>query len=71
MSRYQLRVFIFRGRDLPSADQDGTSDPYLVVSCAGQKARTTELENKLNPGFFETVYLDVEIPDLEKNVKII
>jgi Ca2+-dependent lipid-binding protein, contains C2 domain len=53
---------------LPPADKDGAADPYLIVSCAGARARTSERENTLNPGFFETVYLDVELPDLEQNV---
>lgn len=66
--RYQLRVFIYKARNLPPADSHGTSDPFFEVNCAGQKGKTTVKENTLNPGFFETITLDVDLPNMEKVV---
>ena len=76
---------IYVARDLPPADEEGTSDPFVVVRSAGEtvkiiymglflwflKARTSVKTKTLNPGWFETVILDVSLPNLEKLVYII
>jgi hypothetical protein len=33
---YELRVHIYMGRNLPAADDDGQSDPFVKASCAGE-----------------------------------
>jgi hypothetical protein len=35
---YKLRCHIYQGRNLPAADSNGLSDPYLRISCAGSWA---------------------------------
>lgn len=32
---YELRVFLFLGRDIPPADTTGTSDPFVKIRCGG------------------------------------
>lgn len=35
---YQLRVYVYLGRNLPPADSTGTSDPLVKIRCAGKIA---------------------------------
>jgi len=63
--RYQLRVMIHVARDLPPADQEGTSDPFIVVRAAGESRKTTVKRQTLNPGWYETLVMDVDIPSLK------
>jgi hypothetical protein len=37
--QFQLRVNLYQARDLPAADSDGFSDPYMVVGCCGRTLR--------------------------------
>jgi Ca2+-dependent lipid-binding protein len=67
-SRYQLRVFVSKAKDLPPADSEGASDPFVAINCAGKKGKTTTRDMTLNPSWYETVALDVELPNLEKEV---
>lgn len=32
---YELRVYLYIGRNLPPADATGTSDPVVKIRCAG------------------------------------
>lgn len=52
---------MFRGRNLPPADACGTSDAYVKVRCAGQLAKSKTAEKTLNPGWYETLKLDVKL----------
>ena len=36
---YELRVNIYQARNLPAADDDGLSDPFVKASCAGEWAQ--------------------------------
>eukprot|EP00958_Prasinococcus_capsulatus_P024999 scaffold4066_cov417-Prasinococcus_capsulatus_cf.AAC.3 len=52
-----LRVYIQRARDLMAADMDGTSDPYLVATLAGQQTWKTKLKRRtLNPEYNQEFY---------------
>mmetsp|Transcript_31029 Transcript_31029/g.28217 ORF Transcript_31029/g.28217 Transcript_31029/m.28217 type:complete len:446 (+) Transcript_31029:579-1916(+) len=67
--KYQMRCYIYVARNLPAADKEGTSDPFVTVKCAGKQGRTETRENTLNPGFFECVTIDnLELRDLRKEV---
>ena len=50
-----------QARNLPPADDDGTSDPYVVVMCCGQRKKTRIITNTLNPLYYETLTFDVEL----------
>jgi len=60
---YQLRVMIHVGRGLPPADQEGASDPFVVVRAGGKSAKTSVKRQTLNPGWFETLTMDIKIPE--------
>lgn len=51
-----LRCYIFQCRDLPSADSDGSTDPYILIRNAeNEDIRTEKLKDTLNPIFFQTL----------------
>ena len=60
---YKLLAHIYQGRNLPAADKTGMSDAYATVRLAGQSAKTKIVKETLNPLFYETLELDVSLPD--------
>ena len=51
---YNLRVFIFQAKDLPVADSDGSSDPFIkIFNLTGEDVVTSVIEDNLNPIFME------------------
>lgn len=51
---YQLRCFIFQCRDLPAADSNGSSDPFVkIFNTSGKNVSTTVIEDDVNPIFME------------------
>lgn len=64
--KYTLFVHVFQGRSLPAADSNGLLDPYVKITCAGADGKVTTRMSTRDPCFYETVVLDVELPqDLE------
>eukprot|EP01051_Picozoa_sp_SAG22_P015916 SAG22_NODE_2154_length_2921_cov_1.131467_4_plen_130_part_00 len=65
-----LRVHIYQGRNLPSADPNGLSDPFMKASCAGQwadrsKESLQEVRTKaLSFCCASTVFLSKTVPFL-------
>lgn len=62
MGVQKVRAFIFQCRDVPAADDDGQSDPYIKIwdqSKDGGK-RTKMIEDNLNPLFYEAIELSYE-----------
>jgi C2 domain len=59
-----VRLYILRGTKLMPKDDDGTSDPYLVVRIGKRKfsLRDKKLRNTLEAEFFEAMELPVTIP---------
>merc|ERR1712013_476847 len=64
-----LRLYILRGIRLTPKDDDGSCDPYLVVTF-GKKfkysTRSRYLSNTLNPNFFESLTIPCSIPGTAK-----
>ena len=52
------------GRDFPPADETGSSDPFVIARCMGKKTKTFTKRETLNPGFFETIGLIVDLPPI-------
>ena len=62
----KVRCFLFQCRDLPSADDDGQSDPYIVVwDNSDQKKRTETIMDNNNPIFYKTLELNIETNKVE------
>jgi Ca2+-dependent lipid-binding protein len=63
---YELRVYLFLGRNLPPADSTGTSDPFVKVRCGGQLAQSKTCQQTLNPGWYETLVMNIKLFPLEQ-----
>ena len=71
VNRWQLRAHIYCARDLPPADETGSSDPYVKVQIEDKFGFTKIHPVTLNPQWFETIVLDVELPPFETMVMLI
>jgi hypothetical protein len=61
-STFTLRVIAFGGRGLRAADGSGSADPYCVLKCGGQVARSTT-QHSLCPEWNEPLHLrNIELP---------
>ncbi|KAF3932776.1 Tricalbin-1 [Dactylella cylindrospora] len=55
-----LRVDILDGQDLPAADRNGKSDPYVIFELNGDKVHKTEVQKKtLHPAWNETFTVEI------------
>ena len=55
-----LTLDLISAKDIPAADSDGSSDPYVVVLLNGKKIhKTKHQKNSLNPTFGETLTFPV------------
>lgn len=60
--KYQLRVYLFQGRDLLPADSDGLSDPYVRVSFCNESQVSEIVHRTLSPTWDQTlIFEDVYI----------
>ena len=60
----KIRAYIYQCRDLPGADAEGTSDPFISVWDTNPKPKKTEVvEDNNNPLFYEVLELDYEVAD--------
>lgn len=44
-------VLVIAGRDLPSMDENGLSDPYVIVQVGSKKTKTKVIRESLNPSW--------------------
>lgn len=61
--KFQLRAHIYQGRDLPSGDDSGSSDPYVVVSMGTASIKSQVKDQTCFPVWNETLISEVELPD--------
>lgn len=55
---------IFQCRDLPAADSDGSSDPFIkIFNTSGEDVVTTVIEDNLNPIFMECKDVGIDFMD--------
>lgn len=60
-NNFKVRAYLFQCRDLPAADSDGQSDPYIVVWDTSKEVQKTKfIEDNVNPLFYETLELVYE-----------
>ena len=66
LNSYKIRCFIFQCKDIPSADSDGASDPYINVWNPDDKViKTQVIDDNINPMFFEALELYYDFDKLE------
>lgn len=63
----KIRAYVYQCRDLPAADSNGTSDPYVTLwdMSDGKTKRTQVIEDNVNPLYYEVVELDYEVRDID------
>jgi len=62
LRKYELRGHIYQARNLPAMDDDGLCDPYVIVSTQGYAGQTTVKKPTCNPIWYETIRLEVRLP---------
>lgn len=56
---------------MPPADETGAADPFVIAKCMGKTAKSKTKFETLNPGFFETIQMEVTLPPKDNpNVNI-
>ena len=64
--RVIIRAYIYQCRDLPAADSNGTSDPFVKVwDMSGKQKKTSVVEDNNNPTYYETLELEYEVRDIK------
>ena len=60
----KIRAYIYQCQDLPAADAEGTSDPFIVAwDTVAVEKKTKVVEDNCNPLFYETLELEYEVDD--------
>ncbi|KAJ0392886.1 hypothetical protein P43SY_002490 [Pythium insidiosum] len=65
-TKYTLFAHMFQGKCLPAADANGALDAYVKVTCGGAQGKSGKRLATRDPCFYETVCLDVDLPQLTK-----
>ena len=62
----KVRAYVFQCRDIPAADSDGTSDPFLEFLDSDVPQRTTVVYDNLNPIYYQAIEMMYEANCLEE-----
>ena len=62
----RVRAFVYQCRDIPAADSDGTSDPFLEFIDSDKPQRTMVINDNLNPIFYQAIDLMYEANSIEE-----
>lgn len=62
----KVRAYIFQCRDLPAADSDGTSDPFMEFIDSDSPQRTMVINDNLNPIFYQAIDLMYEANNIDE-----
>lgn len=63
MRLYQLRAHIYQARNLPVAEDNGSSTPFCTVRCGHATGNTEVRDMTLHPLWYQTIRLDhVQLP---------
>eukprot|EP01135_Chromosphaera_perkinsii_P004860 Nk52_evm6s301 gene=Nk52_evmTU6s301 len=57
-----LKITVVQARNLTGKDKSGTSDPYCIVECNGEKMRTSTVSTSLNPSWREVCDFEFSPP---------
>lgn len=56
----KVRAYIWQARDLPAADENGSSDPFIKICDSEKEHCTATIWDNLNPLFYEGLELTYE-----------
>ena len=72
MSTANIRCFLFQCKDIPAADEDGTSDPFIRVwNCGDEEVKTKVVDDNLNPIFYEVKDIEYDFNEINDAPPII
>ncbi|OMJ83746.1 hypothetical protein SteCoe_15288 [Stentor coeruleus] len=71
IKKAQLYFNLYQCRDLPAADSDGQSDPYVEIYCNGTTCKSEVIENTLNPMWYVVIEMEVELASSSDSPPII
>lgn len=54
-----IRIKLVKGVNLPSADPNGKSDPYVILELNNQKKKSKTIKKTLNPIFNENFEFEI------------
>eukprot|EP01129_Flabellula_baltica_P015819 TRINITY_DN818_c0_g1_i2.p1 TRINITY_DN818_c0_g1~~TRINITY_DN818_c0_g1_i2.p1 ORF type:complete len:1117 (-),score=284.37 TRINITY_DN818_c0_g1_i2:362-3712(-) len=60
---YQVRAHIYQAKELVPHDKSGTNDPFCTLQVGPFKGKTEIVQNTNYPQWYETITLDVEMPE--------
>lgn len=67
LSAKKVRLYLFQCRDLPAADADGQSDPFIKVWDTSKEEKQTQIiYDNLNPMFYECLELSYEVNSVKE-----
>ena len=61
----KVRAYVFQCRDLPAADSDGTSDPFLQFTDSDVPQKTAVINDNLNPIYYQAIDLMYEANSID------
>ena len=64
MRRYLFRAILHQAVNLPCADDEGTSDPFVLVMFGSLTLRTTVVPQSTHASWHEALEAEVELPEL-------
>ena len=62
-TKYQLRFHLYMAKFLPAKDENGLSDPYVLVKYYGKTLKSSVKAETCNPCWYETVTDTVAVPE--------
>ena len=71
----KVRCYLFQCKNLPAADDDGASDPFITIfsninlgdeNTKDQVKETAKIENNCDPMFYEVIDLKIDYYDVEE-----
>ena len=60
--KFMLQVQLYQAKDLPAADAQGSSDPFAVIRCGRNQAKTSVKKSTTSPAWFQEIFMQVELP---------
>lgn len=66
----QLRIKVFRGKNVVPMDIDGTADPFVKFNVSGTKIQTCHKPSTLNPIFYQVLYIPLLYPAITDKMKV-
>lgn len=62
----KVRVFVWQARDIPAADDNGSSDPFVSIPDSEKEHRTNVIWDNVNPLFYEGLDVVYESNSVEE-----